>query len=227
MKVFGSEHLMFLLYSVILYIILLYLPGFIGISKQTIRKIFAWLVLAGKVTELIYQFFFLPSVPWVHHLPLHLCDIAHILSIIMLFTGSKRIFEILYFWSIGAVIANITPEIGAQATLVRKLFFFSNHTFIVLAVGLMERYYDFRPRFRTILKAWGILVVYALPIIPLNLVLKTNFLFLRNKPAGGSAMDYLGPWPYYIVSLLFVVLGVFIVMYLKYFIKDKFSKTKY
>lgn len=222
MEVFGIEHLLFLLFSVVTYFVLLFVPVLLKLNRENTRKIFAWILLFGKTIELIYQFWLSGNSEWIQDLPLQLCDIAHFLGIIMLFTGNKRTFEILYFWSIGAVIANLTPEISIQATFFRKILFFLNHTLVVLSVGIMEKYYGYRPYFKSLLKSFGILALYSIPIIPLNLIIKTNFLFLRKKPAIGSIMDYLGPWPYYIISLYFVVFAVFLGMYLGYFIRDRF-----
>ena len=43
--------------------------------------------------------------------------------------------------------------------------------------------------------------VLAAVVFTVNLVTGGNYMFLRIKPTTGSLLDYLGPYPWYILSL--------------------------
>jgi len=60
-------------------------------------------------------------------------------------------------------------------------------------------------------------------VIPINLVLDTNYLFLRHKPVGITLFDAFGPWPWYIPGLEVVGTLLFAAVYLPWFIKDRLA----
>ena len=57
---------------------------------------------------------------------------------------------------------------------------------------------------------------YTLLVAGINLVLDTNYLFLRAKPQGASIMDYFGPWPIYIAGNVVLTIALFFLAYLPF-----------
>jgi uncharacterized membrane protein YwaF len=49
---------------------------------------------------------------------------------------------------------------------------------------------------------FGVTMLYAVVIGSLNALLHTNYAFLCHKPENASLMDHLGPWPWYVASLI-------------------------
>ncbi|HIN03237.1 MAG TPA: TIGR02206 family membrane protein, partial [Candidatus Marinimicrobia bacterium] len=55
-----------------------------------------------------------------------------------------------------------------------------------------------------------------------NLVLDSNYFWICGKPPTASLLDYLGPWPWYILTAEIVALLHYLVAYAPfYFIKRK------
>ena len=79
--------------------------------------------------------------------------------------------------------------------------FFIGHGLVVWCALYAIVAYGFWPRLRSVGIAIVATVVYAACVIPVNLALDTNFLYLCAKPAMPSLMDYLGPWPWYVAGL--------------------------
>ena len=58
-----------------------------------------------------------------------------------------------------------------------------------------------------------------------NIFLDANYFWIMGKPPAGSLLDYMGPWPWYILTAQFVALAHFGLAYIifilikKYFIK--------
>ncbi|HHW66304.1 MAG TPA: TIGR02206 family membrane protein [Epulopiscium sp.] len=150
-------------------------------------------------------------------LPLNLCEAAVLLCIVLLFTGSKRIYEVLYFWSIGVLSAIITPDLnGYNPSHFMFYHFFITHGLVVIAVLFMTFVNGYRPQRSSVGRVMLITNMYMFFVAFINIITGGNYLFLRQKPVAFSIMDYLGPWPWYILSLEGVALVGFILAYLPF-----------
>jgi len=52
-------------------------------------------------------------------------------------------------------------------------------------------------------------------------VLGSNYLFLAYKPPAATLLDYLGPWPWYFLSMVAIGLALASLLYLPFWIKDR------
>ncbi|EFM09390.1 conserved hypothetical protein [Paenibacillus curdlanolyticus YK9] len=135
-------------------------------------------------------------------LPFQLCTITLWLSAIMLLTRSRRLYEILfYLGTLGALQAMLTPDLTETFPQFRYFHFFLGHIGIIAASVYMTAVERFRPRLRSLPMAVLALHLFAIPGAIMNAVAGTNYMFLAWKPVGGSMLDWLGPWPWYLVEL--------------------------
>lgn len=148
-------------------------------------------------------------------LPLHLCGISVVLSAAMLITKSYRIYEIVFFWGVGgASMALMTPDIGIYGFPHYRYFhFFISHGFIVTACFFATFVFEFKPNFRSLWRAVIALNIYTLLIAGVNFVTGGNYLYISSKPTSASIMDFLGPWPWYIVVLELLGIILFLIIY--------------
>ena len=142
-------------------------------------------------------------------LPLHLCGIAVVLSALMLVSNNYRLYEINYFWGLGGAIqALLTPDIGLYGFPHFRFFqFFASHGLIVLATLYMTFVAGYRPEHRSVWRVFAITNIYMVFIAGFNMLTGGNYLFICSKPENGSLMDFMGPWPWYILTL--EVVGIF------------------
>jgi hypothetical integral membrane protein (TIGR02206 family) len=79
-----------------------------------------------------------------------------------------------------------------------------------------------RPHWDSIPRVFVRTLLLAAVIFPLNFLHPDmNYMFLKHPPLGGSLIDLLGPWPWYLLSLMGVALVLFVLAYLPYAISDK------
>lgn len=160
-------------------------------------------------------------------LPLQLCGISTILSAVMLINNSFYVYEVVYFWGIGGAIqAIMTPEIGVYTYPHYRYFqFFLGHGAIIAACIFMTFVQGYSPKFKSVLKAMAALNIYAAFVAVFNKITGANYLFICQKPEVSSIMDYLGKWPWYILSLEFVAFAIFTLLYSPFAIRNILNKT--
>lgn len=152
-----------------------------------------------------------------YNLPLHLCTISLFLSAYMLLTKNYRIFEVLYFFGLGGAIqAMLTPDLTYTFPHFRFFHFFIAHIAIILAVLYMVWIFKYTVTIGSLIKSFIVLNGLALIAFSVNQLTGANYMFLARKPQGPSMLDWLGPYPWYILSLQLIVLVIFFLLYLPF-----------
>lgn len=156
-------------------------------------------------------------------LPLHLCGVAVVLSAVMLVNNNYKLYELNYFWGLGGAIqALLTPDIGIYSYPHFRFFqFFISHGLIILASLYLTFIAGYRPTIKSIRRVFIITNIYMVFIAGFNWLTQANYLFICHKPVDGSLIDFLGPWPWYILSLELVALISFFIYYAPFAIADR------
>lgn len=151
-------------------------------------------------------------------LPLHLCGLSLILSIVMLFARSYRLYEFLYFAGIGGALqALATPAaILSGFPHYTYYYFFIAHGGIIIACLYMTWVVGFRPTLGSLGRTMLYLNLLLLPVALVNKLTEGNYMFIARKPSDPSLIDMLGPWPWYLVSMELVALAVFALLYIPF-----------
>jgi uncharacterized membrane protein YwaF len=68
------------------------------------------------------------------------------------------------------------------------------------------------PRAGSAIRAYAVTAVFAVLAAVATVAGGGNYLFLRRKPAGGSLLDVMGPWPVYIAAAAALGLVLFLVL---------------
>ncbi|MFZ3588406.1 TIGR02206 family membrane protein [Bacillus sp. DJP31] len=193
--------------------------------KKWIRNTLIGLLI---VSEISLQIWFAGADMWDPYdtLPLQLCSISLILSIIMLIMNSYRVFEVAYFFGLaGASQALLTPELFFDFPHYRYFHFFIAHIAIMLSCLYMVWIEKFYPTFYSIWKAIFALNVIAFFVFWVNKWTGGNYMFLARKPTNASLLDFLGPYPYYILTLEAVTVFLFTLLYLPFWLIQKRTKV--
>lgn len=157
----------------------------------------------------------------LYSLPLELCSIASLITAVMLLTKSYRLFEVFYFIAIGGAIqAILTPNLNYGFPQFRFWQFFLDHFLLILAPLLMIVLFNYRLTIKSVWKAFITINVIALVVFIINLLLPANYMFLLHKPTTVSILDYLGSYPWYLLSLEGITLSIFFILYLPFMKKS-------
>lgn len=185
--------------------------------RQSVRLL---LIIILLFSETGLQIWYLSQGVWQSSssLPLELCGITLLLSVIMLITRSRALYSFLYFAGIGgAFIALLTPNLVYPFPHFRFLLFFIAHGGIVLASLYMTWIEGYKPTWKSLLFTMLGLNIVAACVWIANYILGSNYMFLSHKPSTYSVLDYFGPYPYYLLVEELFAFIVFLLMYLVFF----------
>lgn len=179
-----------------------------GTSKESfLRKMTGWAMLvAGTAWTIISldpkQFDIRES------LPLHLCDVLRPVLAIGLITENERALNLTYFW--GIILnpqAIITPDViyYFEPKWLRFATYWFFHitalaTPLALTFGL-----GYRPTWAGYRSAVATTPVWMATAMLVNRFTDGHYGFLNHPPGSRSIINYLGPWPFYIVSEILAV----------------------
>lgn len=189
--------------------------------RQSIRYGLATLLI---VNETLYHIWRLTTAQWTiqEMLPFHLCAVMVYLSAVMLVTQNKTLYSFLYFLGIGAAMqALLTPN--AERWGFPHFRFFQtmiSHGSIITAAVYMTLVERYRPYLKDIGKILIGMNIYMGLVQCVNMVVGSNYLWIARKPDFSSIIDYLGPWPWYILSMELFGIAVCLVLYIPFALID-------
>lgn len=226
--IFSSEHI------ITFVVVCLINAGFILFFKkcrnETSLKFFrlsvAWVLLINEFSYILWSII---TGDWSidYSLPLQLCEILTFLIFYMLITGNYLFFEISYFITFGAALqAIITPDLYYPFPHYRFFNFFLSHGLMFTAIFYMLIVKKYKPTFKSVWRTMAALNIYMVILLPVDLLTHGNYMFLLEKPIGGSVLDFLGPWPWYLVSLEFVGLFILMLCYAPFAIMNYYNKKR-
>src|SRR5690625_4888412 len=191
---------------------------------RVIRLTVGWGLIFSRITLDIW---YITTGNWhvTSSLPLELCSIATIMGGIMLITKNRFLFEVFYFIAIGGAIqAIVTPDLYFGFPQFRFLQFFIDHMLLIISPLILIIFYQYKITFKSLIKSFITLNIMAFIVFIINKVISANYMFLIEKPQGGSLLDFLGPYPYYIISLELVTLIIFFILYLPFMFNQQTEK---
>jgi hypothetical integral membrane protein (TIGR02206 family) len=149
------------------------------------------------------------------HMPFELCDASMALTVLSLFLLRPLLFDLAYYWALaGASMALLTPNLLQPFPSFGTVQFFMSHGLTVAGVLYLVWSRQASPRPWSVARAMIVVNVFAVLVGPFDYLYKTNYFYLRFKPANSSLLDFLGPWPIYIASTEAVALVLFLLLYL-------------
>jgi hypothetical integral membrane protein (TIGR02206 family) len=171
-------------------------------------RVFAVAIVAVNVPLQIIQF--LPG-EWnlQTSLPLQLCDWAWLVAAIALWKRSRLAGTITYLWALTLSIQGVlTPDLATPYPGARWWMFWAMHLLIIWAAVYVVWGMRIRPSWRTYAQTVAITFAWLVTTFAFNVVVGTNYGYVNGKPSRASALDLLGPWPWYVAAEIAIIATV-------------------
>ena len=223
-ELFGTAHIVVMVLSVVVPVALSVAVRRAGSERvtRTVCVTFAAVLAVNEVTYWAYRFVTEGAAVFLReHLPLHLCSIAIVLSVVVLLTRARLPYELTYFWGLaGTANAIVTPELTEGFADYQFFRYFIAHGGIVATALFATFGLGMRPTFKSLLRAFVWLNVLAAGLVLVNLALDSNYLYLCEAPVTASPFLFL-PWPWYLIWLEVLAFGFFAVLYLPVYLAGR------
>jgi hypothetical integral membrane protein (TIGR02206 family) len=214
---YGPSHLVVLTVFVIGAVLLVWVGRRQSEAQaRVLSRVLSVLLIVALVVAMAYK---LARLDIQTSVPLQLCDIAEIVAAYALWSQRHWAYVITYYWGLFlSSQALITPDIGTPAEgapdFPHHLFitFFALHVLVVWAAIYLTWGQRMRPRWRDYRLAALAGLVWVVFTLAFNAVFGTNYGYLNRKPPTASVLDFLGPWPVYLLAEIVIVLVVWALM---------------
>jgi hypothetical integral membrane protein (TIGR02206 family) len=139
--------------------------------------------------------------------PLQLCDLAELTAAYALWSQRKWAFALTYYWGLPlSSQALFTPDLNAPDFPSHSFVtFFALHMLVVWAAIYLTWGYGMRPGWRSYRFAVCTTLGWGAFTFMFNIIAGSDYGFLNRKPANGSVLNLLGPWPFYILAEVAIV----------------------
>jgi hypothetical integral membrane protein (TIGR02206 family) len=208
---FGAGHVGALLTTALV------AAGLVGLARRRAalarRICIAFAALVGGASVAFVVLDAVSGRGWRELAPLHLCDVAVPLAVVALVTRAPLAFELVWLWgTTGSLAAMLTPDVARGFPDYRFVLFFVQHGGVVAAAALLAFGLGLRLRPGAPWRAWLWLNVYGALVAVVDYAGDANFMYLRHKPGVPTPLDWLGPWPLYLVVADALALALFLLV---------------
>ena len=220
---FGNQHLIALLFFTLSgYLLIKWAKKLSNEKKHTVGNIFAFSL---SITIIIWTILkiYTRGFDIKHDLPLHLCNFIALLLPIVTLTRKKIYFDIILFWILaGTTHSVITPDLhnGFPNFIFFKYWYV--HAGLIIFVLYTILVLQLKPNLKSVFQSFIALQAYIILLFIINKLLNSNYFYTNSKPEGPTALDYLGEWPHYILTVELILIPYFLIIYFPFYL----TKTK-
>lgn len=225
---FSAQHWLSLLWVILLGIIIIAIPKYSQSERidkgmrLLISFIQYFLLITLRVVRISDGSFSMQE-----SLPLHLCGFSAFLIPLMLFKNNEKLFQVLYFWGVGGATQSLlTPTLQNPFPSFYYFEFFLTHGIIITGALYMVFIENYRPSFKGLIRAYWLTCLMLIPIGLINWLLGSNYFFIAHKPETASLLDFMGPWPLYMVPLSGVAFVIFFIVYSPFLVAELAGRNR-
>ncbi|MCB0269973.1 MAG: TIGR02206 family membrane protein [Calditrichaeota bacterium] len=189
--------------------------NWLSLAQQVWLNRLMAMYLSGTIIVWTFVRLGLKRFDYKNDLPLDICNIIALFLPIAMWQPTQSVNEILYFWVlVGTLQAIITPNVEDGFPTYTFFKYFTVHSGLVVYIIYSTTVFGLYPDWISIWKSIAYLHIYAVLILIVNLLIGSNYFYILRKPNKPSLLDYLGPWPWYLLACEVLIAVLCLVVYL-------------
>ena len=217
--IFGPQHLSVL---IILAVLAVWLPLIARDRLRPQKQVWivrglAIIISLGILSAAIFRLL-TNQFDWREDLPLDLCNLLALFLPVLFWKPHPRLVELLYFLILGGTGQGVlTPNCPEGFPHILFLSYWVVHCGLVLHIIYVVVVWRIYPRPIGVLHGLVVMNMYAVVMCVLNYFMESNYFYVMAKPDTPSLLDFMGPWPWYILTAQPVAFLIFFLLWLPFF----------
>jgi len=127
---------------------------------------------------------------------------ASLLAPVLMRTKNKTLFNVMFYWVFaGTLQAVMTPEIKYSFPHYEYFYFWICHAGLLAFLSYTLVIQESEPNAKGVVIAFAWFNVFIVISAVVNGLTGSNYYYLKSKPLVPTLIDYLGPWPWYILGV--------------------------
>lgn len=179
---YSVEHILYLIFCFVAIFLFVKYHGFVRKNRDTIGKIMLGIILFQQVFLMYGWYIFCTDLELKEGLPLYICRISSLLSIWYLIRKDNRVMDVIFYFSIYALISLFYPMSVYHFLHVNGISYTVNHLMTVLIPIFGAIAYGWKPGWKAFLRASIAFTVYLPVVIVANALTGGNYFYLVNRP---------------------------------------------
>ena len=206
-KLFGIEHLSYVLIIVSLLILVILNRKRLRIYAKQLRIILLMLTLFQQV--LLYSWYVIVTgFDFAQALPLHLCRISTLLSLIYFIRKNNDLMDIVFYFGLFAYGSFALPIAIHPITHALGISYLINHSLTLLLPFIAYYAFDWKPKRKNLHLAISYFLIYFIIAVVANTLFDGNYFYLVKRPFLSQMNVYI----YYLITIIFTI-TVFIIVF--------------
>lgn len=154
-------------------------------------------------------------------LPFGICTTSMYFTSYALWTKSEKVFQFIFPWVMtGALISLVVADLHYAFPHFRYIHYFGNHGMFLVGNLYFLIVVKYRFTYRNLMKSGLIIFIYSVVMIPINYLLDTNHLFLRELPSAAVPL-YSWMGNIWVIGFMFSIFLLFHIIYLPLYLYNK------
>ncbi len=221
-ELFGTAHIGAILSLLAAYVTLYHFREFL--RREAIDHWFRiGIIFFLVIEEIAFNGYRIANGIWTMStsLPLHYCNLLVWTSIYLMYSKSRTAFELVYLLGLaGATQAIMTPAIQEGWPHFRFIQFYAAHGMIIFSGLYFVFVHQYRPDFSSVKRVFILLNLSVPPLLIINWLTGGNYNNLSRVPEFPTLIDYLGPWPFYLIPLELLAIFFLLLAYFPFAIQN-------
>ncbi len=181
-KLYSLEHILYLLFCFAAVCMMVRFRRQVLAKRDTLSKVFLGIILFQQIFLMYGWYYFAYDDFLAGGLPLEMCRISSLLTIIFLITKDNRFMDVVFYFSIYALISLFYPLSVYHFRHVNGVSYMINHLMTVLMPIFGAIAYNWRPTWKSFRRASIAFTVYLPVAILANHLTGGNYFYLVERP---------------------------------------------